>query len=198
MLTISRKNWLIPGLLLIFIVGIVWISPAEQSLGNKIKVIYVHVALTWTGILGFTLMGLAGVGIAVQQSPQLGNMTQRLGWLAWGFYLAGHLISLWAMELTWGSIYWEEPKTIMALLVVGIGLVGFAIIDSLNTLRSKGIAYASLAIIVHLTREVPLVLHPADAIRASTSESIQGTTYILFGLFCILGIWLLMRKPKID
>ncbi len=187
----TKQNWIVFSVLLALIALVVWQSPAERTLGNKIKVVYVHVALTWTGIVGFTLMGVTGIATAMQQSSQLLVWSRRLGWLAWGFYLAGHVVSLWAMELTWGSVSWEEPKTIMALLIIGVALVAFALIDGLNSLRTQGIVYATLAIFVHASRQTPLILHPGNAIREGTSSSIQSTSYLLFGLFCIMGSWLL-------
>ena len=54
------------GLLLLLSIWVAF-APAESRLGNLVKLVYVHGALVWTGLLTFSLAGLLGlVALAVR------------------------------------------------------------------------------------------------------------------------------------
>ena len=71
--TKSKQSWVIPAVLLALMALLVWVAPIEQSLGQGIKIVYVHVGLIWAGMLGFALNGLLGLVIAVTGSKKLAD-----------------------------------------------------------------------------------------------------------------------------
>jgi hypothetical protein len=58
----SIPVWIIPLALLLFMALLVWQAPVEQSLGQGIKIVYVHVGLIWAGMLGFAVNGCTSSG----------------------------------------------------------------------------------------------------------------------------------------
>ena len=68
--------WGILALLLAAMVVVVALAPAEQSLGSGIKVVYVHVALIWTGMALMLVNGLVGLAEAVLARPFLERWRQ--------------------------------------------------------------------------------------------------------------------------
>ena len=75
------------GLLLLLVLWTV-LAPSESRLGNVIKVVYVHGALVWAGLLTFSLAGVLGAG--------LGN---GLGLALW--WQAGQHIQPGVSQLCW-------------------------------------------------------------------------------------------------
>ena len=181
------------GLLIAIAAVIVWQSPDESVLGDKIKVIYVHVALTWTGVLGFGLAGVLGFGVALTHNPLWAAWMHALGRLALVFFVAGFLMSMWASKITWGPlIAWDEPRTQSTLLIIGLGLVVLALYDWTTTLRYRGLLYTGLAAMLFVSTRVPRILHPTDAARTSPS-GIRGTFLSLSIVFALVGAWILWQ-----
>ena len=57
----SRWAWLALLILIIIFVVLVMLAPPEKLLGEAIRYVYVHVALTRAGMWGFYLAGLLGL-----------------------------------------------------------------------------------------------------------------------------------------
>jgi len=51
---------IIAGLVLLALL-VTWLSPAEETLGSSVKLVYLHGALTWVAIITYTLAGLFGL-----------------------------------------------------------------------------------------------------------------------------------------
>jgi hypothetical protein len=168
---------------------VLWQSPTERTLGEKIRLIYVHVAMIWTGMLGISLAGLLGATVAYTEKAQLYRRALRLGWLGLVFLTAGNLLGMWVSKITWGTyIAWEEPRTLAVLLFTGVALVAFSVSVGLESYRSKGLILVGLAIFLYIAMRTPLILHPGDAARSSPA-SIRGTFFVMFALVGLIGGW---------
>ena len=81
----KARPWLrygVPVFILAAVAAIVWLAPEEKTLGPGIKSVYVHVALTWTGMTGLTIAGLLGIGAAITNGGRLSRWAQMAGWVA--------------------------------------------------------------------------------------------------------------------
>ncbi|MBX2997703.1 MAG: hypothetical protein KF893_04270 [Caldilineaceae bacterium] len=56
---------------------LLWLIPAEQTLGNIIKVIFLHGALVEVGLLVFAAAGLVGLAYLVWRTETLDRWTMR-------------------------------------------------------------------------------------------------------------------------
>lgn len=196
MTTYSKRriaNWV----LLAVVVGLggllIWIAPEEQTLGSGIKSVYVHVALTWTALLGLAAAGIIGITAAVIGKPGWVGLSSTITWVSITFFSAGLVMSFIAAGINWGGLFWEEPRTNSAIQIV----VASLIVQGANRLsipyRLKGALYFLLLLFMFWAiLSIPDVLHPGDAARTSP-PAIRLTFYGLFALFSLAAAWLVWR-----
>lgn len=183
--------WLLLALIVVAAALIVWLAPAEQTIGQAIKYVYVHVALTRAGMYGFYLAGLLGLAIALTANASWQRWTQIVAWVAFILFLAGGIVSLLAEQFTWGGIPWSEPRNVTTLNVIAFALVVLIANAWLPWLRIRGLLYTVLAgYVAWVIPRTPLVLHPEDPVSTSSSAAIQWTFMGLTLLALLLGIWL--------
>jgi hypothetical protein len=174
-------------------VAIVSLAPTERTLGSGIRVVYVHVALIWTGILGLGAAGLLGLATAVFPHPALLRWLRAISWVGFGFFVAGTAVSLWAEVVNWGAIFWQEPRTAAILQVVAAGvIVQVAQAWRLNA-RLLGLLHLALAGFMFWAMGGELVLHPGDPVGASDAWGIRFTFYGLFALSAGAALWLTLH-----
>ncbi len=181
------------GVILLLAAALVWLAPLEQSLGAGIKVVYLHVALIWTGMTGLTLAGVFGLGVLISGKRTGQAWTQVIGWVAVAFFAGGIGMSMLAAQINWGAIYWDEPRTVamsrvLAVAVIVFVVTGWPLAERFKGLLSAGVA-AFLAWSVFAT---PLVLHPENPIRTSPSLLIQFSFFGLFALTSLTAGWLVL------
>ncbi len=167
------------------------LSPVEQTLGEGIRIVYLHVALIWVGMAGIVAAGALGFAVLLRPGIRLRGWLAVVGWVAFGFFAAGAIISLIAEIVNWGAIFWSEPRTASILQVVAVAvIVQVASSWSLNA-RLQGLLHAFLAgFMLWSTGRAELVLHPDNPIGTSSSTGIRVGFYGLFVLFSIAAVWL--------
>ncbi len=187
----KQVTWLILALILLAGFAIVLTSPAEQTIGNAIKFVYVHVAFTRAGMLGFYLTGAVGLLVAFSGSWKWQSWASKVGWVALGLFTIGFLISILAQRSTWGGIAWNEPRNHMTFNILALSIIVLILGDWLPWVRLRGFLYATLGgYVAWNVRATPLVLHPADPIGTSSSAAIQWTFLLLTWLCVALGAWI--------
>ena len=193
---LKKNQWLPLILIVILQVTILVISPEEKTLGAGIKPVYLHVSLTWTGMLFFLLSGVLGLVLLINGNKRLACWQRNLYLTALIFFGVGFLISMYASWVNWGGIPWQEPKIRNALnvLVAGIGvwyLREFVSID-----RIKGfLGIIPLIYLMVSGRSPRMVLHPDSPVAASPI-GIKGTFYILFVLAILLAAWVIWMRSR--
>jgi hypothetical protein len=192
------------GLLLLLAVWLL-LAPAEARLGQVIKLIYVHGALVWAGLLTFGLAGLLGL-IAlflryVAKKPAAtwyrGTRAAGLGALAvWIIYAISAMV---VTGLTWGQwIAWTEPRvraTGMILLASLAAAVAVRLVDQWNFTAMVNVALGIAPWVV--VNRVEAVRHPVNPIGGSGSAAIQSFYLLIVltvaGLAATLVAWLWAR-----
>ena len=173
--------------LLAAIALLVWFAPAEQTLGDAVKWVYLHGALARTGLVAFGAAGLLGLATLVTSRPALAAWCDASGKAALATWLVYSLTSMIATYLTWGVlIAWNEPRVVVsgqvlavALLVAGVNhFVAHPRFTAASNLLLGGLAW-------WLTRRAAIVRHPFDPIGASDSAAIKGF-YLALLLACLL------------
>ena len=165
--------WFVLAVLLI--AGLAAIGPEERTLGENVRIVYLHGAWVLTAEIALALAGVAGLlGIlfrretAQRWSAALG----RTGIFFWVTYLP---LSLWAMQANWNGMFLVEPRFRIAvifavtgvLLQIGLTLIGKPVITSLANV----LYFAALEISL---RQADYVMHPPPSpIFSSGALSIQ-------------------------
>ncbi len=192
-----KISWTIFAGILVLIVILLWLAPNERILGNGIKVVYVHVALIWVGIAGLILVGLLGFWMLITDKSQLQPWTYTIAWVTLTFFAAGIGMSMLAAQINWGGIFLAEPRYTVTLQVLAIGII-FQVINSWDIpQRFKGLLWMlPAAFYVWSVMQVPLVLHPENPARTSTSLAIRFTFLGLFVLFLLAGAWIVFYLQR--
>ncbi len=172
------------------------IAPAERTLGERIKVVYVHVALIWTGMLGFTLAGLLGILMLFIEKKHWQKWNRVLSWVSLTWFAGGVATSILAAKVNWGVIYWQEPRMLSSLQFLAVATLVLVAKSLFPWYRVRGTLSAVLAfLLIWSSLGVPHVVHPKNAILESSAITIQLTFLAMFILSslaaaCSLGYFL--------
>lgn len=178
------------GLLLAGVLVVVF-APQERTLGGAVKLVYVHVALSRAGMIGFVAAGLIGLAALALAEQRLGRWMAAAGWAALALYGGGFLVSLGAQIVSWGGIAWREPRVLTAANIFAAAIIVQIVAMWLPWLRVRGALRAVFGLAqVWLSARAPNVLHPGAAISTSTSGAIRSTGVLLLGIALALGAWL--------
>ncbi len=195
-----RRNplpWLVLGGLVTAVIFLLYLSPQEATLGTGIRTVYVHVALTWTGMVGFVLAGLLGLAVLATANEKLARWMQTLGWIAFGFYVAGVAMSAIASKVNWGGVFWQEPRMMAAVNSMAVAAILLSVNLWVPWVRLRGLLQAAVpAIVAWITYSAPLVLHPRNPIFSSEATNIQLTFVFMFLLVASIGGWIVWRLVK--
>ncbi len=154
---------------------ILLLMPAERSIGQVIKIVYLHGALSRAGMLGFLLGAALGIAFLVRRLPTLLRWSNALAWSGWGFWTAHFIVSMPATRLTWGPwIAWGEPRVTMTLQLIGAGLVILLVARLIADARFTALANALLGgAVLLLALSTGVLSHPLDPIGASPSAALR-------------------------
>jgi hypothetical protein len=163
--------------------ALVWVAPAERTLGTGIRSVYLHVAMTWAGLTGLWLAGCIGAVLLFYRQPMLERILSPIGVAGLTLYTLGFAFSLLAAVVNWGGVLWGEPRVALAMRNIAAAVL----VLSLNLFplgrRLKGFAWMVFAAYVAWSlRTTPLHFHPTDPIGTSPSVGIRMTFYTLFVL----------------
>jgi hypothetical protein len=161
---------------------IVWVAPDERTLGAGIKWVYVHVALTWTGMTGIVVAGALGALTALGCERWFG-WGRTIGGVGLAFLIAGAVVSGAAALVNWGGLALDEPRLNATLQIIASGLGVALLAQSGLDVRWKGLLFAMLPVFMFASLTLtPLVLHPRSPIWTSTSLGIQAAFVSLYVL----------------
>ena len=171
------------------IIIVLFLLPPEQTLGNGIRLIYLHAAWVWTGILLYTLSaGTAFIAI-LSHKIQHHHWSAALGRAGLFFWLTYLPMSLWVMKLNWNGFFFAEPRwsipfslAVASLLMqVGVWVIHQPVLTSIANLGFG-------SILIYNMSKLQSVLHPDSAIQSSGSIRIQVLFILLLGITLITGL----------
>ncbi len=191
MLSISRRFWPLFGLCALLAALILVLMPQEKILGQVIKLVYLHGALSRAGMIGFWAAGIAGAAYLVRPGDSLVRWSRALLLSGWGYWTVHFLVSMPATRLTWGPwIAWGEPRVTMTLQVIAVGLIVIAVAWLLDHARFTAAVNLLLGIaILFLVERTGVLRHPLDPIGASPSSTLR-LIYLLLLLPIVASMFL--------
>lgn len=172
--------------------AVVLVAPAEATIGNGIRIVYIHVALIWSGLLLLLIAGVMGLLVLVAGSARLAQWMQIAALVGAAIFAAGVITSLAAEIVNWGGIAWREPRTSANLNLLALAII----VQVFNNWHQKarpqgGLNFLLAAAVVWTTVTTEVQLHPANAVGDSTSSAIQLAFYGLT-ILCLLAAGLLI------
>jgi heme exporter protein C len=176
------------------------LMPAEKTLGQVIKIVYLHGALSRAGMLGFAAAGVFAGTYLIQPRPQFIRWAEALLISGLGFWIAHFLVSMPATRLTWGPwIAWGEPRVTMTLQIAAAGLIVLGVSALLKEPKFTATAIVLLAVtIAIMAARTGVLRHPLDPIGTSPSAALRFIYLLLLlpivsGMFLIA--WRLTARP---
>ena len=176
------------------------LMPAEKTLGQVIKIVYLHGALSRAGMLGFAAAGVCAGAYLIRPRPGPLRWAEALLISGLGFWIAHFLVSMPATRLTWGPwIAWGEPRVTMTLQIAAAGLIVLGVSALLKEPKFTAVAIALLALtIAIMAARTGVLRHPLDPIGTSPSASFRFI-YLLLLLPIISAMfliaWRLTARP---
>lgn len=141
--------------------GLTALGPEEKSLGDSVRIVYLHGAWVLTAEAAFLLAALAGlIGILVRREgwQRWSTAMGRTGLFFWVTYLP---LSLWAMQANWNGLFLAEPRFRLAVIfaVTGVLLqIGLTLLSRpVFTALFNVLFFAALEISL---RQADYVMHP--------------------------------------
>ena len=184
-----KARWWLLALIVILQVIILWQSPEEKTIGIGIKPVYLHVSLTWTGMILLLVTAFLGLIVLINGTEKIASWQRSFLLGALWFYGAGFLISMYASWLNWGGIPFQEPRIQGALNVLVSAIAVWLLREILNSHRIQGVlGWIPLAFMLTAGRSSRMVLHPDNPV-ATSPLSIRLTFLMMFGLAILLSVW---------
>lgn len=177
-------------ILLLVTIGVVGLvtafSPIEKTLGVNLRIVMLHGAWVWTGMIAFGLAGLIGLTGLVTKKEWVNGWSRVWGWTGMIFWLTYLPMALVVMQMNWGGFFFDEPRWRVPFTFAVIGLlmhVGLILIDNLRLTSLLNLLFG-MALWWSL-RAAGNVLHPDSPIAQSGAVRIQ----IFFGLLLALVLF---------
>lgn len=181
-------------LIVLFIAVFTYFGPEEKSLGDNVRIVYLHGAWVLSAqinILAAAVMGLIGLLTRREAVHHWSQALGRTGIIFWVTYLP---LSLWAMQANWNGLFLAEPRFRVAVIfaVAGVLLqIGLALIDKLPWTSLANLAYAiSLNFVLNGAGNV---LHPPPSPIFSSGNMKIEIFFIVLILLTLLAAWQLTR-----
>ncbi len=181
-------------LIVLFIAVFTYFGPEEKSLGDNVRIVYLHGAWVLSAqinILAAAVMGLIGLLTRREAAHHWSQALGRTGIIFWVTYLP---LSLWAMQANWNGLFLSEPRFRVALIfaIAGVLLqIGLALIDKLPWTSLANLAYAiSLNFVLNGAGNV---LHPPPSPIFSSGNMKIEIFFIVLILLTLLAAWQLTR-----
>ena len=172
--------------------------PPDATLGDDIRAVFFHGAVTWTAIVMAGCGGLVGLASLVL-GWHVPTRVWRLLTLATVFWVLSLTLSFPVMQMTWGGVLWNEPKLLMSAEVVSTFLVAWAV----SLLVSKpwvtaGAVAAATAVMAVLLVSTPGAFHPDNPIfRSGDARFVGSFLLVAAGLELLAGgIVFWPRRPQ--
>ncbi|MCL5046486.1 MAG: hypothetical protein M1598_06835 [Actinobacteria bacterium] len=189
-------GWWVPVGLVLLTLVLAWLSPSEKTLGDQIKLVFLHGALTWVGMLLYTIAGLTGLiylGTRAESWYQWARAFYRTALLTWGAVIGMGYIS---MTVIWGG-FQGEPRFIM---MIGFWVLAWAIYylaGVLETPRAAAALYAAAAIVLWTARiSTGRLFHPQNPIGESNLTAIKVVFAAILMVMLLAGLDVVRRVRR--
>jgi len=179
------------------------LAPTEQSMGPVQRILYIHVSVAWSGLLGFALMGVCAMlylfhrNLAWDQWSQAAN---EVGWLCSSLTLLTG--SFWA-HAAWGTWWTWDPRLTSSLLLWALYTGCLIVRGSIHESHLRARITSSLAILGLL--DLPLVIMATRWFRgmhpvAPEMEPMMLLTLLwnLVGFSLFFGLLLTRRRRQLQ
>ena len=191
MKTLLRPKLIVPSLvvLVVLIVITAFAAPLDKTLGDKVRMVYVHGAIIRVVMAILVMAGGLGLAyLAIRRETVLdwAQATFEGGLALWFVYLGTSVVTTLQ---SWGGIAWFEPRWMVTLQMSGLLPIVFVVGLIVKNSKISAALFAVVPIVMMLLlAQARLVLHPLDPIGASGSSAIQLTYVVMLIWWALVGV----------
>lgn len=197
MLTAIHRHlkWESAGLLALLLILLI-LAPAERTLGQMVKLVYLHGALARTALLLFLLSLPLNLFALARARAATGAWGRSLVWAATALWLIHLLLSMITTRAAWGVyVAWFEPRTRFTFLLGATSVLVLGAAHLVDDRRFTALAYAIVAVVATALQPfLGAIQHPLNPIGASPSLAIRAFYVAILGVCLALGalltLWL--------
>lgn len=136
-------------------------GPEVESLGENVRLVYLHGAWVLTAEIAFLAAAGTGILALVTRRMRLHEWSAALGRTGIVFWVTYLPLSMWAMQANWNGLFLAEPRFRLALtfavvgvlLQLGLWLISIGWLSSLSNVAFAAVLFTAFSVI-------PDVLHP--------------------------------------
>ncbi len=192
----SRLNspflWFILALLIT--AGLTALGPRDQSLGDNVRIVYLHGAWVLTAEAALGLSAAVGLLGILFRSLRLQRWSTALGYTGLFFWVTSLPLSLWAMQANWNGLFLTEPRFRLAVIfsVTGVLLQLGLILVARPLFTSLFNVLFFVALYITLRRATDVLHPPFSPIFSSGVFSLQ-VFFIVVILVTLSAAWFMTR-----
>ena len=187
---ISRRYSLNIILCILVLVFLIALAPDDKQLGSILKVIYLHGAVTLTGLLIFSGVGAVSLSSFFRKGKSSIPLLFALEKTAIIFWFASFVLGSISSKLAWGGVLWSEPRFKATIIILFISISVYFIstaIEGIVTYLGLGLSISVWVLLLNAGR----VLHPENPFLAS--ETLIQVFFIIITVICIVISVLMVR-----
>lgn len=200
---ISRRSLVITWVCLFFLtLAIAFLTPLERTLGANLRLVYLHGAWAWTGIITFTVAAILGSAALITRNSTLHRWSRSTGWTGLCFWITYLPISLVVMQINWNGFFFDEPRWKIPFTFAVIGLLLQAGVFIVNTPWITSLANLLFATaLIYNMANMESILHPESPVFSSGSTGIKLIFILLLvstlAMSAVLSaIWIISIRSK--
>ena len=200
---VDRKN--IPAslaVMAILVAVLLYLLPAESTLGNAIKVVFLHGAVARTGLIVFAVAGLVGIVFLLRKSQVIAEWSlaaQKTAVTVWIMY---ELTGLASSYLAWGiAAPFDEPQVVAGIKVLGTCIVFLMLTLWINDHRFTAVVNIVMGVMAWVVMKSAVnVRHPTDPIGSSNSVAFKLIYNLILVMVMVMtiqvGRWLYKEEQQ--
>jgi hypothetical protein len=191
MKALLKTRWIVPSLvaLLVLVVITAFVSPLDKTLGDKVRMVYVHGAIIRVVMAILVIAGGLGLAYLITRREAVSDWagaTFEGGLALWFIYLGTSVVTTLQ---SWGGIAWFEPRWTVTLQMTGLLPSVYVAGRIIKQPKVSAALYAIVPVVmVLLLAQAQLVLHPTDPIGESGDSAIQLAYMVMLVWWALIGV----------
>jgi len=180
------KNCAAVFICILAVIFLIAMAPEDKQLGSVMKVIYLHGAVTLTGMFLFSAVGAVSLFSLFRKRDHMFSLLFAVEKTAIIFWSLSFVLGSIASKLAWGGVLWSEPRFKATILILLISISVYFI----STAIERSASYLGICLCVSiwiLLLNAGRVLHPQNPFFASET-SIQIFFIMVTMVFFLIAV----------
>lgn len=199
---LNKKNGLyLVGLTGVLVLLISLLSPAESTLGDWIKVLYIHAGLAWVGVMVFVLAGIFGVLHLISNKTSFSKWSKSSQKIAVLIWVLNGLLAAFVTKMIWGKwLFLAEPRFKITIFILVLAPLFYLLSLWAKDRKIVSILNVILSCVVIWLYSTAgsAIFHPTGPARSSPNLLIRLSFFVIVGLLSAASLILIWIMKETD